>query len=122
MQETWVRSLGWENPLEKGKATQYSGLENSMGCVVHGVPKSLTRLSDFRFHLQSSHLLSYSIVSILTNGNDYGIYVLERIKIHIIKLSIIFMKIKRRSLPVLDNAILKKDTHKLMLATAHLIF
>ena len=22
MQETWVRSLGWEDPLEKGKATQ----------------------------------------------------------------------------------------------------
>ena len=21
MQETWLRSLGWENPLEKGKAT-----------------------------------------------------------------------------------------------------
>ena len=21
MQETWVRSLGWEDPLEKGKAT-----------------------------------------------------------------------------------------------------
>ena len=30
--ETWVRSLGWEDPLEKGKAypLQYSGLENSM--------------------------------------------------------------------------------------------
>ena len=30
MWETWVRSLGWEDPLEKGKATplQYSGLEN----------------------------------------------------------------------------------------------
>ena len=30
MQETWVLPLGWENPLEKGKATyplQYSGLE-----------------------------------------------------------------------------------------------
>ena len=93
-----------------------------MGCVVHGVPKSLTRLSDFDFHFQGSHLLSYSIVSILTNGNDYGIYVLERIKIHIIKLSIIFMKIKRRSLPALNNVILKKDTQKLMLATAHLIF
>ena len=28
MQETWVRSLGWEDPLEKGKATHshYSGL------------------------------------------------------------------------------------------------
>ena len=24
MQETWVRSLGWENPLEKGPATLYS--------------------------------------------------------------------------------------------------
>ena len=23
MQETWVRSLGWENPLEKGKATVF---------------------------------------------------------------------------------------------------
>ena len=22
MQETWVRSLGWEDPLEEGKATQ----------------------------------------------------------------------------------------------------
>ena len=30
MWETWVRSLGWEDTLEKGKA-QYSGLENSMG-------------------------------------------------------------------------------------------
>ena len=24
MQETWVPSLGWEDPLEKGKATQSS--------------------------------------------------------------------------------------------------
>ena len=24
MQETWVRSLGWEGPLEKGKATHSS--------------------------------------------------------------------------------------------------
>ena len=24
MQETWVRSLGWEDPLEKGKATHFS--------------------------------------------------------------------------------------------------
>ena len=32
MWETWVQSLGWEDPLEKGMATQlqYSGLENSM--------------------------------------------------------------------------------------------
>ena len=33
MRETWVRSLGWEDPLEKGGKgypLQYSGLENSM--------------------------------------------------------------------------------------------
>ena len=30
--ETWARSLGWEDPLEKGKAypLQFSGLENSI--------------------------------------------------------------------------------------------
>ena len=26
MQETWVQSLGWEDPLEKGKATHSSVL------------------------------------------------------------------------------------------------
>ena len=53
MRETWVWSLGWEDLLEKGKACsgslQYSGLENSMDCIVHGVAKSQTRLSDFHF-------------------------------------------------------------------------
>ena len=24
MQETWVQSLGWENPLEKGVATHFN--------------------------------------------------------------------------------------------------
>ena len=28
---------------------QYSGLENSMDCIVHGVTKSRKRLSDFHF-------------------------------------------------------------------------
>ena len=52
MWETWVGSLGWEDPLEKGKATQlqYSGLENSMDCIVHGNANSWTQLSDFHFH------------------------------------------------------------------------
>ena len=42
MRETWIRSLGWEDPLEKGKATHSSILAwriNSMDCVVHGVAK-----------------------------------------------------------------------------------
>ena len=50
MRETWVQSLGWEDPLEKGNPLQCSGLENFMDCIVHGVTKSRTRLSDFHFH------------------------------------------------------------------------
>ena len=34
----------------KGYPLQYSGLEKSMGGVVHGVAKSRTRLSGFHFH------------------------------------------------------------------------
>ena len=33
-----------------GYPLQYSGLENSMDCIVHGVLKSRTRLSDLHFH------------------------------------------------------------------------
>ena len=36
---------------------QYSGLENSMDCIVHRVTKSQTRLSDFHFHFLT-HFLS----------------------------------------------------------------
>ena len=32
MQETWVRSLGWEDPLEKGEATHSSILSRR----IHG--------------------------------------------------------------------------------------
>ena len=54
MWETWVRFLGWEDPLEKEKLPlQYSGLENSMDCTVHGVARSRTRLSDFHFTLSA---------------------------------------------------------------------
>ena len=42
VQKTWVRSLGWEDPLEKGKAHQHSGLENSMDYIAHGVTECRT--------------------------------------------------------------------------------
>ena len=52
LQETWVPSLGWIDSLEKGMGYpfQYSGLENSMDCIVHGVTKSWKRLNDFHFN------------------------------------------------------------------------
>ena len=43
MQETWVQSLGWEDPLEKGKATHFSILAWRIPwTTVHGVTKSRT--------------------------------------------------------------------------------
>ena len=44
MWETWVRFLGWEDPLDEGKgySLHYSGLENSVDCIVHWVTKSPT--------------------------------------------------------------------------------
>ena len=49
MQETWVRLPGLGRSLGKGNGLwmQYSGLENSTDCIVHGVIKSRTGLSDF---------------------------------------------------------------------------
>ena len=40
MQETWVQSLGWEEPLEEGKATHSSVLAWRIPCAVHGIKKS----------------------------------------------------------------------------------
>ena len=51
MRETWVPSLGWEDPLEEGMATHSSilawGIPMDRGAwraIVHGVTKSRTRL------------------------------------------------------------------------------
>ena len=46
-----VPGLGRSPGEGKGYPLQYSGLENSMDCLVHGVPKSRTRLRAFTsFH------------------------------------------------------------------------
>ena len=46
-----IPGLGRSPGGEHGNPLQYSGLENSMECVVHGVAKSRTQLSDFHFHV-----------------------------------------------------------------------
>ena len=56
MQEAWVRSLGWEDPLEKEMAAHSSTLAWKTSWMKEpgrlqsmGVTKSRTRLSDFTF-------------------------------------------------------------------------
>ena len=41
--------LGWYPEEGKGYPLQYSGLENSMKYIVHGVAKSQTQISNFHF-------------------------------------------------------------------------
>ena len=47
-----IPELGRSPREGKRYPLQYSGLENSMGCIVNGVARSGTRLSDFNFHFQ----------------------------------------------------------------------
>ena len=44
-----IPGLGISLGEGKGYPFQYSGLENSMDCIVHGVAKSRTQLSSFHF-------------------------------------------------------------------------
>ena len=53
MRDTWVQSLGWEDPLEEGMATHSSVLSwkipmdrGAWWATIHGVAKSQTPLSD----------------------------------------------------------------------------
>ena len=48
-----IPGLGRSPGEGKGYLLQYSGLENSMDCIVHRVKKSQTQLSDLHFHLFS---------------------------------------------------------------------
>ena len=51
-----IPGLGKTPGEGNGYPLQYSGLENSVGCIVHGVPKSWTWLSNLHF---TYHVLKY---------------------------------------------------------------
>ena len=50
-----IPGLGRSPGEGKGYPLQYSGLENSMDFIVHGVAKSWTRLSNFPFDCSIPH-------------------------------------------------------------------
>ena len=62
MWETWVRFLGWEDPLEEGMATHSNILawripmdRGARQAKVHGITKSQTQLSDLSTH--TTHIM-----------------------------------------------------------------
>ena len=78
MQETWVRSLGWEDPLE-GMATHSSILAwrismdgGAWWATVHEVAKSWTQLSNYAQHTHSRCLEVNSLYTVNTLG-CYGL-------------------------------------------------
>ena len=46
-----IPGLGRSPGEGKGYPLQYSGLENSMDCIIHGVAKNWTQLSDFHYQI-----------------------------------------------------------------------
>ena len=56
-----IPGLGRSSGEGKGYPLQYSGLENFMDFIIHGVAKSWTQLSGFYFH--------YSLSSLSMNAN-----------------------------------------------------
>ena len=58
-----IPGLGRSPREGKGYPLQHSGLKNSIDCIVHGVAKSQTRLSNFHFT---------SLHEETVNGNEKG--------------------------------------------------
>ena len=56
MWETWVRSLGWDDAPGEGDSypLQYSGLENSMDCIVMGPQRVGHDCATFTFQIKLS--------------------------------------------------------------------
>ena len=54
-----IPGLGRSPGKGNGYPFQYSGLENSMDCIVYGVAKSQTQMSNFLFH----NIVKYILLS-----------------------------------------------------------
>ena len=64
-----IPGLGRSSGEGKGYPVQYSGLENSMNCIVHGVAKSQTPLRDFHFRKPQPCYMHRSLCSTSDHNN-----------------------------------------------------
>ena len=62
-----IPGLGRSSAEENCYPLQYSVLENSMDCIVHGVTKSWTELSDFTHSLMIIYIFVCVCVCVLNN-------------------------------------------------------
>ena len=67
-----IPELGRSPGEEKGYPLQYSGLENSVDCIVHGITKNQTQLSNFcftSFHMTRAKLRKFTSPKHLLNAD-----------------------------------------------------
>ena len=67
-----IPRLGRSPGEGKGYPLQYSGLENSMDCIVQGVAKSQTWLSDFHFHFRPGGSVVKNLPATAGDSRDRG--------------------------------------------------
>ena len=74
VQKTWVRSLGWEDPLENEKATHFSILVWRIPWTIQSMgSQRVTWLSDFHFtSLPSKEQTSFNCMAAVTVCSDFG--------------------------------------------------
>ena len=67
--DPWVGKVPWRR---ERLPTQVFGVENSLDCIVHGVAKSWTQLSDFDFHLHLPLRCSQLTILLYFQVNNEG--------------------------------------------------
>ena len=76
-----IPGLGRSPGEGKGNPLQYSGLENSTDCIVYGVMKSRTWLSNFHFHFSPSlYLLYLSLCLAYNNSNNLAVMIITKLQ------------------------------------------
>ena len=69
MQETWVQSLSWEDPLEKGKATHSSVLAWRASWTVQSTGlQRWTQQSGFHFHYRDPITIYLVVLGLFSVG------------------------------------------------------
>ena len=78
MQETWVRSLGWKDPLEKEMATQSSIVawiipwSKELAAIVHGFAESdTTEVTEYKVSIPLS-LFGSMVFKFIVQENKFG--------------------------------------------------
>ena len=73
MRETWYPWVGKIPGKGKGYSLQYSGLENSMDCMVHGLAKSWTQLIfTFTWVYNAVYFTNFLLVQFEGRGCRFG--------------------------------------------------